>query len=297
MTVFNLTKLKIENSRYQNMSTDAAQVAILTDPFSMVSQPKLWDGKKQSSSGIRLRATGEITLDQAGPTYLCLVPGHSTCLSWQTAPATDHFNLPFRGHLGTAGDRSNVKLARIVSTGLRLTMINNSDQNEGYWEAARISVQPSDFTVDATTGALRYKLTQPVDPLLVGTGLSGSNPVPNITLSNHLTYQSGKLRDLENVQFKLNSCDDQHEFTPIFEPPTADMFLDQAFDMILLKLHGRQQNTGPTQLMYDAVSNQEVIYLEDTSLARLMTTNLKVPHYDFILENANIRLPSEKIKI
>jgi hypothetical protein len=47
-----------------------------------------------------------------------------------------------------------VKLARIVSVGLRLTMINNSDQNEGYWEAARISVQPSDFTVDAVTGAL-----------------------------------------------------------------------------------------------------------------------------------------------
>lgn len=279
------------------MSTDAAQVAILVDPFSLVSQPKLWDGKKSSSSGIRLRATGELTLDQAGPTYLCVVPGHSTCLAWQTAPATDYFNLPFRGHLGTAVDRGNVKLARIVSCGLRLTMINNSDQNEGYWEAARISVQPSDFTVDVASGALRYKLTQPSDPLLVGTGLAGSNPVPNIVLSNHLTYQSGKLRDLENVQFKLNSVDNEHDFAPIYEPPSADMFLDQSFDMILIKLHGRQQNTGPTQLMYDAVSNQEVIYLEDTSLARLMTTNLKVPNYDYILENSNSRLPAEKIKM
>lgn len=275
------------------MSSDAAQVAILTNPFAMVSQPKLWDGKKSSSSGIRLRTTGELTLDQAGPTYLCLVPGHSTCLAWQTAPATDYYNLPFKGHLGTAVDRANVKLARLVSVGLRLTMINNSDQNEGYWEAARISVQPSDFVVDVATGALRYKLTQPTDPLLVGTGLSGSNPVPNITLSNHLSYQSGKLRDLEKIQFKLNSVDDQHDFAPIFEPPTADMFLDQAFDMILIKLHGRQQNTGATQLMYDAVSNQEVIYLEDTSLARLMTANLKVPAYDYILENSNTRLPSE----
>ena len=277
------------------MATDAAQVAILTDPFSLVSQPKLWDGKKQSSSGIRLRTTGEITLDQAGPTYLCLVPGHSTCLSWQTAPATDYFNTPFKGHLGTAVDRTNVKLARIVSAGLRLTMINNSDQNEGYWEAARISVQPSDFTVDTVTGALRYKAIEPVDPTLVGTGLAGSNPVPNIILSNHATYQSGKLRDLENFQFKLNSVDNEHEFTPIFEPPTSDMFLDQGHDMILIKLHGRQQNTGPTQLMYDAVSNQEIIYLEDTSLARLMTANEKVPHYDFILANANVRLPAEKV--
>lgn len=65
-------------------------------------------------------------------------------------------------------DRANVKLAHIVSVGLRLTMINNSDQNEGYWEAARISVQPSDFTVDAVTGALRYKAIEPVDPTLIG---------------------------------------------------------------------------------------------------------------------------------
>lgn len=277
-------------------ASDAAQVAILTDPFSLVSQPKLWDGKKQASSGIRLRTTGEITLSQLGPSYICVVPGLSTCLAWETDAETDKYNLPFRGHLGTVIDRSNVKLARIVSTGLRLTMINNSDQNEGYWEAARISVQPSDFEVDSVTGALRYKLTQPATPTLPGTGLGGSNPVPNITLSNHQTYQSGKLRDLENYQFKLNSVDDDHQYTPIFEPPSADMFLDQTFDMLLIKLHGRQQNTGPTQLMYDAVSNQEVIYLEDTSLARLMTLNQKVPNYDYILENANSRLPAELIK-
>lgn len=73
--------------------------------------------------------------------------------------------------------------------------------------------------------------------------------VPNITLSNNQTYQSGKLRDLETVQFKLNSVDNEHDFTPIFEPPRADMFLDQSHDMILIKLHGRQQNAGPTQLM------------------------------------------------
>lgn len=275
--------------------SDAAQVAILTDPFSLVSQPKLWDGKKQSSSGIRLRTTGELTLSQVGPTYLCIVPGFSTNLTWETAPSLAHNNIPFRGHLSTAVDRSNVKLARLVSTGLRLTMINNSDQNEGYWEAARISVQPNDFDVDTVTGALRYKLTQPTTPASANTGLSGANPIPDIILSNHATYQSGKLRNLESMQFKLNSVDNEHDFTPIFEPVTSEMFLDQTFDMVLIKLHGRQQNTGPTQLMYDAVSNQEVIYLEDTSLARLMTINQKVPNYDFILENANARLPAETI--
>lgn len=273
--------------------TDAQQAALLTDPFSMVSQPKLWDGKKASTSGIRLRTTGEFTLDQQGPTYLCLVPGHSTCLAFETTPSTEHFNSPFKGHLATLADRATVKLARLVSAGLRLVMINNADQNEGYWEAARISVQPTDFTVDLVSGALRYKAIQPTNPAIPGTGLGGTNPVPDIILSNHLTYQSGKIRDLEHMQFKLNSVDNEHDYTPIAEPINADMFLDQSFDVIIIKLHGRQQNTGPTQLMFDAVCNQEIIYVEDTSLARLMTPNMKVPSYDFILEHANHALPAE----
>lgn len=281
--------------KMNNVGSDAAQAAILTDPFSLVSQPKLWDGKRQSTSGVRLRTTGELTLDQNGPTYLCLLPGHSTCLAWQTGGSTIYHNTPFKGHLATAVDRSNVKMARVVSCGLRLTMINNSDQNEGYWEAARISVQPQDFTIDPVTGALRYTAIQPADPLVASTGLAGANPVPNIVLSNHHTYQSGKIRDLEDWQFKINSVDDDHEFTPVYEPPTPGIFLDENWDMIIIKLHGRKQNTGPTMLMYDAISNQEVVYVEDTSLARLMTSNKKVTSYDFILEKSNERMPAELI--
>lgn len=275
--------------------SDAAQVAILTDPFSTVNQPKLWDGKKQSSSGVRLRATGEISLSTTGPTYLALVPGFSTCLAWETQPATDHYNSPFHAHLENAVNRSNVKLARYVSAGLRLTMINNSDQNEGYWEAARITVQPSDFEIDVVSGALRYNPIKPSDPLLANTGLTGANPIPNIILSNHATYQHGKLKDIENYQFKLNSVDNEHDFTPIFEPINAGMFLDETFDIILIKLHGRQ-GSPPTQLMYDTISLQELIYVEDTSLARLMSTNKKVPNYDFILENSNVRNPAEMMR-
>jgi hypothetical protein len=273
--------------------TDAAQAAILSDPFSLINQPKLWDGKRAASSGLRLRATGELVLSQSGPTYLALVPGHSTILAWQTDPSTSYFNSPFKGHMATAVDRQNIKLARIVSVGLRLTLINNTDQNDGYFEAARISVQPSDFDIDVVTGSLRYRPVRPTNPLVASTGLSGANPVPDIILSNHATYQTGKLRDIEKLQFKLNSVDNEHDFAPIFEPPNADMFLDQSFDIILLKLHGRKQNTGASQLMYDAVCNQEVIYVEDTSLARLMTMNTKVKNYDYILEKSSVKMPAE----
>lgn len=256
------------------------QAAILANPFSLNNQPKLMDGKREQSSGLHLRSTGEIALNTTGITYIALIPGHANTVCWRTLPSTIFAPVAFSGHLSTDVDRANVKQARVVSAALRLTMINNADQNEGYWEAARIPAQPSDFTVDAITGIASY------------TPITGGTTVPDIDLSNHQTYQSGKIRDLHRLQFKLNSVNTIHEFTFLAGVPNADQFIDEAFDIILIKLHGRADSASPTQVMYDAMSNQEVVYKQNTSLSRLMTANKKVMHYDFILEKANYRLPA-----
>lgn len=104
----------------------------LLDPFDKgMSQPKLLDGKVSRSSGIRLRATGEITCNSAGSTYLALIPGHSNVLCWRV---TDDPNVPevtpapFAGHLDTEADRANVKAVRNVGTALRLSLVNSADQ-------------------------------------------------------------------------------------------------------------------------------------------------------------------------
>ena len=131
----------------------------LLDPFDKtMSQPKLLDGKVSRSSGIRLRATGEITCASTGATYIALIPGMSNVMCWRTDPdpaVPEVTPAPFSGHLDSAPDRANVKSTRIVGTALRLSLVNSADQNEGYWEAARIPTNALDcsFTEPDPSGA------------------------------------------------------------------------------------------------------------------------------------------------
>jgi hypothetical protein len=105
----------------------------LLDPFDKtISQPKLLDGKVARTSGIRLRATGEITCSGIGTTYVSLFPGASNVIAWQVdetaGPVVPH---AFAGHLDLVNDRSNVKATRTVGAALRLLLVNSADQNEG----------------------------------------------------------------------------------------------------------------------------------------------------------------------
>jgi hypothetical protein len=259
-------------------------VSMLLDPFDAdVQHPKLLDGKVSRSAGIKLRATGTVACDPVATTWFALIPGMSHALLFKTAPSVDTSPPPFFGHLGSVIDRTYVKQARIVGAGLRLTLINNADQNEGYWEAARVPFNLSEFLgADGTTGVLA------LPAFLTG----------EMDLSNHATYQTGKLRDLHRYQFKLNSVDTEHVFSDFSDAnvaPNTDVFLDQAWDMVLVKVHGRADATSPSVLMYESVSNQEVIYQENTALARLMTKSPRLAKFQDVLEQTKYDLAAVQI--
>lgn len=254
-------------------------MSYLVDPFDPeILSPKLFDGKVSRSSGIRLRSTGEISCDPAGFTFVAIIPGLSNAICWKTAPSTLTAPSPFNGHVGSVSDRSVVKQARVVSVGLRLNLINNADQNEGYWEAARVPISPSDFTVDATTGSLY---------------LNALDALPD--LANHQTYMTGKNRDLHRYQFKLNSMSNEHPFTPILEPPTSEMFVDEAWDAIIIKIHGRADAAAPTQVMFDSISNQEILYAENTALSRLMSSSEMIEDWGEVLQETNDPWPADRL--
>jgi len=161
----------------------------LLDPFDKtISQPKLLDGKVSRSSGIRLRATGEITCAGIGTTYVVLFPGTSNVIAWQTDPAVGPVTpQPFAGHLDTAADRANVKSTRSVGTALRLSLVNSADQNEGYWEAARVPTCHLDFSFTAGS-------TSAVSMPMGGAG--------NLDLSNYSTYLTGKLPNIPRFDLR-----------------------------------------------------------------------------------------------
>lgn len=268
----------------------------LLDPFDKgISQPKLLDGKVPRSSGIRLRATGEITCNGAGSTYLALIPGASNVICWRSDndPLVPEVTpIPFQGHLDSVADRGNVKGVRTVGTALRLSLVNSADQNEGYWEAARIPTSALDFSFTETDPG------DPVGPPIVPpTNNSAVRMLlGSLDLSNYQTYITGKLRDIHRYQFKLNAIDNDINFSRILtEPPEVDQFLSEQWDTIIIKIHGRVEVGAPSMVMYDCISCQEVIYKENTALARLMTASPYVPQTKSLLTRTRFNPPAVQI--
>lgn len=274
----------------------------LLDPFDKgVSQPKLLDGKVARSSGIRLRATGEITCNSAGTTYIALLPGASNVICWRTdsdplVPETTP--SPFQGHLDTEADRGNVKATRTVGTALRLSLVNSADQNEGYWEAARIPTSAIDFAFTETSPEIVEDLLA-VPPVVGVPAVTNSAVYMNLgslDLSNYATYLTGKLRDIHRFQFKLNAVDNDINFTRILtEPPKVDQFCSEQWDTVIIKIHGRVEVGAPSMIMYDCISAQEVMYKENTALARLMSASPYVPQTKSLLTRTRFQPPGVQI--
>lgn len=284
-----------KNAAAPNMQ---AYTKSLLDPFDKtISQPKLLDGKVARSSGIRLRATGEITCNGAGTTYVALVPGMSNVITWQVdeteGPKTP---TPFGGHLDTLEDRENIKSTRTVGAALRLSLVNSADQNEGYWEAARIPTNALDFMF---TMVSPEDATDPLNiiPAVYNTGVSlpmGDGGTGD--LSNYSTYLTGKLRDIHRFQFKLNAIDNDIKFSRILtEPPSVEQFVSEQWDAVIIKIHGRVEVGAPSMIMYDCISAQEVIYKENTALARLMTSTAYVPQTKSLLTRTRFNPPGVQI--
>lgn len=274
---------------YPKMTSKSAVPAMqaytksLLDPFDKtISQPKLLDGKVARSSGIRLRATGEITCNGLGTTYIALFPGASNVIAWQVDEAAGPVTpQPFSGHLDTPSDRGNVKATRTVGAALRLSLVNSADQNEGYWEAARVPTNHLDFSFFGPSTSVSLPMGAP------GT---------NLDLSNYATYLTGKLRDIHRFQFKLNAIDNDIKFSRLVtEPPTTETMVSEQWDTIIIKIHGRVEAGAPSMIMYDCISAQEVIYKENTALARLMTSTAYVPQTKSLLTRTRFNSPGIQI--
>lgn len=265
--------------------------ASFVDPFSTaVPQPKILDGAIDRSSGVRFRTTGTVTLDAAaGDNFFVLFPGLGNSLLWKKpADANWLTHAPFPAYLDTTAYRADVRKARVVSTGLRLTLMNSSDDNEGYWEAVRVPTNPDSQTwelIDSTAPTGEDYLSR------LKATVSFSN------LSNYPTFQTGRLRDLERFLFKLNSTEVDHPFTDIRNSADTGfpVQIDSKWDMVVIRLVGRVNATTPSVVQYDVVSNFEVIYKQDTPMARLATPNVMVPEMSTILDRTRFLLPAIQV--
>ena len=271
------------------------------DPFSnRFNPPKIQDGKASMSSAVKLRMTGQVTMPTTAGDHvtLCLGPGLSSNFyphgSLPTLPPEEPV---YSAHFSTQALRDTIKHIRLVGTAARFTLLNNADQNEGYFEAIRVPFTWSDITLQARNDPTTEPVTGSLD-------FSGAIAAAGSDFSQHSTYQTGKLKDLHKYQFKLNSTTTEHPFTDptvigdgLNGPTTTQQqgFIDETFDVVLIKVYGRNEASFPSVLRYEVVSNQEVVWKESSQTARLMTRSRHSPNMAEILNRSNYEYPGIKI--
>lgn len=277
------------NSRMDNLDVYAAS---FLDPFDgSITQPKIFDGSVTRSSGLKFRQTGNITLDATGAdNFIFIFPGLSNGMAWKIGAGSWTTTNAYPTHLGDTTNRGNVRRSRLVSQGLKLSLLNSSDDNEGYWEAIRVPYDALTFADAAAPVGEDYKV------------IPGGAYVANYTtttLANFNTFQTGRLRDLHRFLFKLNSVAPDHPFKEILsiagQPSDVQTLMDTNFDMIVIRLVGRIDAVTPTMLQYDFICNQEVVYKDDTVMARLATRNTMVPNMGILLDRTRFLLPAIQI--
>lgn len=290
----------------RNAAWMKAYMESFINPFSTgLKSPKILDGEIKSTAALKLRATGEIVCSATTNTNVILFPGLTNVICYCNAPTgLDNSSDPllppltdpiiidgtlFKMHLSTPSDRASVRLARMTGAGARFFLTNSAEEDDGYWEACRVTNHSSErdvFFKNDSYGSL-------------GAGVLKALAT-DFDLANNNTYQFGQLRDMHKYVFKLNSEDNDHKFSPVTglnqsapgaNAMTALADLDQ-WDMIFIKIRGRRNATSPSVLRFDTVANQELVYSENSPLARLMEENPRDPNIEGFLEYSRIDLPA-----
>lgn len=152
------------------------QLAVLRNPFSQATnQPKVPDGKSQTSLSRRMRLTQEILSYDDNAIHIVLLPllnCPATAFNVEYNGTTKFIPMVFKGgKLGYSGGQRTVLPAassqydqdtswwqfsgaelskwRIVSQGIRFNLLNVMDENDGWYEAIRFNWRenPSDFLI------------------------------------------------------------------------------------------------------------------------------------------------------
>lgn len=314
------------------------QLAVYHNPFSSATtQPKIPDGKITQSLGMTSQTVGELiaanttstgAADNSGVMDILLFAGRNCGMLVRgdyagqfpnkNTAGTAFTDLKSRYHAisfndmnpflaaldatGTGSLFAEEKYAywRNVSTGLILSLLNPAEEDDGWWEAVRLS-ESKDST--------NYGITQ-TDATVFGTRVACVpsevlSETSTEVLSNQNSYTTGLLRDLKNHVFKLNPVLDDHDVTqvkntfemvpsyynPAYGAPSEargahnsfatvggswetgaliESSVDKSFDMIYIRIHGRTSG-NPTRLHFNVVGNQECAFQNDDRESRYHT--------------------------
>jgi hypothetical protein len=281
------------------MSQITKQLAVIRNPFDDATlDPKIPDGRATTSVGVRLQAVADVELG-TNTTNILLYPGlgsvvyASDVLQGNSTTPSDYI-LPINSSVdinqtGTSGvdlkfvqNEANVASRwRLVSSGMKITTVNDNGHNGGWWEAIRFSPTVEDTAYALQDGTLTVPTSQLFDK---NKSVAGEN------LISHNNYMTGQLRDLHKYMFYLQHNEPESEWVqlsteldvegnPLDKQNAVDQYWDHQNDVVLLRIHGRATDPNATsspccrgtRLMIHAVANHEYQYQTSSPMARLQT--------------------------
>lgn len=303
-------------------------LASYVNPFSnLTSQPKIPDGKPTESVGITYRDVTQVTQDNASTPlvfalvpalgYCCLVQNDEVAQSLTSRPAEQRLNirkfdscpgvlqsgaLP-QGPVsdGTTINHSNDEVAhwRMVSAGLRISLLNAAEEDDGWWEASQFVIDDeADFW-----SIIPYSTFGPFQQFFVPNGQIYNNRGGDI--SNQRTYKTGLLRDLHKHMFRCKPCMETHDFQDLrggyrldsgemqYDQTAesleiangsqsfrhmSDELIDTSYQMILIRCYGRG-GTNKSRFHVDSQANYEFIYSRDANESKFHTTAASNPAF------------------
>lgn len=263
------------------------QLAVYRNAFSTATtNPKIPDGKAYHSSGVRLQAVKEWINDGTTTMDFLIFPGLNNGLIMAKANTTNGRYLSYPSHgvftaaenIFTQTPATAIDKWRVVSQALKVTLVNNSDENDGWWEAVRVQLSNS--------ASIKF------DPVatgpIVGTDVA-ADKLPNVDVDRQMvenpTYVSGKLRDIHRHVFQLAPQGADHDFNELgiaIDNTSTGVYslLDRNFDAIYLRIHGRTGTSSPTRVMTHMVCNQEIVYDEGATLCRYHSETTMTPSFN-----------------
>lgn len=202
---------------------------------------------------------------------------------------------------------SDERAWRVVSQQVKFTCINGADDYDGWWECVRIPTLTRTHRLATVERTKFNDVPNNVEVNSIAPGIDPAAPnqvypaIPiDSPLVNNVTYCTGKIKDLHRYNFQLLPSLNDNDFVDLggdtLTKDILDSLIDTSFDSWYMRFHGTKAtfvtaeqaaaNNGdlkvgdivrnastpePTTIMVHLVSNQELIYDENSYNSRYHT--------------------------
>lgn len=327
---------KARNRRAYPAFDGYKHLAVFNDPFSNTTlTPRIPDGKSIVSTGLKyhFRETFELGGGAANTNEASIILTPSLTSPCAINYFSDSDNRWFVFSADDLATRNgSVQLTqspsqeiykwRVVGYGLHISLLSNTDNNAGWWEAGRIST---------LVNADEYHFYHADKKPLIVYPKHDTFDQESKTLINHPSYTTGRLRDIHNVTFQLLPDGNEHDFvtcSPVVSVAGASnaaggtnlmvndklnlvqgkkfdttiistqdcikSHVDFGWDSIFIRCYGTASST-PSQILVHVVQNVELVYDERATMARFQSRSPAVYNFDKISKNKSKQTASAKL--